>query len=169
MAKKYRQKYAEYARLFGCSLKTIKRWAKKDYPLDDPAAMATKLGDQKSAPDGAVERVTIIAGKEERVSQSTQVRLSKTQLEADTLAFKLSVLKGEYTENAKVREDITRIATALRSMLLRMENDLPGVLAGLDEVAIQRKVREHSDKIMESLSDATSSLYLPIESPTCPP
>jgi hypothetical protein len=40
---KYRKKYLVYAREYGVSEITIKRWAKKKYPLDDVAALCGKV------------------------------------------------------------------------------------------------------------------------------
>jgi len=161
VGKKYQKKLKDYVVQYGCSYRTILRYADQGYPLDDPAAMLEKLSAQKTVPPG------LKAADGKQPPSDAAEKRENTRLKNEKLRFEIQVLRGEYTENSRIREDITRIATATRGQLLRLENDLPGVLAGLDSAAIQKIVSAKCDEIIASLNDATSNLYLPV--PECPP
>ena len=150
----YKKTQAAYASEYGVSIRTIKRWQAKGYPLDDPAKLGELLGQQKSAPEGLLE-----GGPKNLKDRKLLVECQRSEL-------RLGIERGEVTPNIKIREDLTRIATATRAELMRLENDLPGTLAGLDSAAIQIKIREALDIVFRNLADATSHLYIP---PTLPP
>lgn len=144
---KYKKKPAQYKSDYGVSIRQVYRWIEKGLPLDDPAAMRAHLGLQKHTAPGLTP-AAVLDRKEK-----------KLDLECQKLEFNLSVARGQYTDNARIREDLTVIATAMRAGLMRLENDLPGQLAGLDSAAIQIKIRTATDGIMSQLSDSLSDLY----------
>jgi len=148
----YKKAYSFYEKQYGVSGSTIKRWAKAGLPLDDPDSMRPHLGAQKHTTSPHAPES--LAQKKER----------KLAAEIEKLEIGNAVLRREFTANAQIREDITAIATAVRGAFMRLENDLPGELAGLDETAIQLKLRARFDEIIGQFNSATSDLYpIPVD------
>jgi hypothetical protein len=85
-------------------------------------------------------------------------RVEKTKAEADLKRkqleradLELQILRGEYVSRALIREEATRIASVLSSALFAACDDMPGLLVGLDEVAIRRKMATTFDAMLASV------------------
>jgi hypothetical protein len=85
-------------------------------------------------------------------------RVEKTKAEADLKRkqleradMELQILRGEYVSRALIREEATRIASVLSSALFAACDDMPGLLVGLDEVAIRRKMATTFDAMLASV------------------
>jgi septal ring factor EnvC (AmiA/AmiB activator) len=85
-------------------------------------------------------------------------RVEKTKAEADfkkkqleRADLELQILRGEYVSRALIREESTHIASVLSSALFAACDDMPGLLVGLDEVAIRRKMATTFDAMLASV------------------
>lgn len=156
----YEKTQKEYASIYRVSERTIKRWWAKGYPLDNREATLALIGGQKHAPEAV-----------KKAAPSTSSKDRKLELECQKLELDIAIRRGEHTPNEQIRADMARIATATRSELMRLNNDLPGVLAGKGEAEIKKDLTEKFDKVLANLSDAFSSLYQPpatVEEEPCP-
>jgi hypothetical protein len=82
-----------------------------------------------------------------------EARTRKALLECDKLDMQLAILRGDYEEKAKVREDGIRIGAIFTAKLAALVNDASGALAGLDEVTLRKKLHERTQQILSEIKD----------------
>ena len=86
-------------------------------------------------------------------------RFFMTKAKALKETRQLQILEEEYVNNEEVIADFTKLGYALRAGITRLANDLAPAVAGLDEVACARKIKEAGREIMMMLGDQASDLY----------
>ena len=74
----YGHTYRHYADQYSVDARTVKRWAAKEYPLDDPQKMAFVLGAQKNLPDSFRDCTDIQEAKLKKLSWSANAFTSAT-------------------------------------------------------------------------------------------
>jgi len=83
----------------------------------------------------------------------------KTKIDGLLNAYKLREAAGKYVSRSKVEEDLIRIGAAVKGAILRMEADLPPMLDGASPAQMQRTIREKTDEVLASLSEASSDIW----------
>ena len=135
--KKSKKSQVELAEMSGVSVKTLRSWAKLEgLDLNDEAAVMARAEETKL--------------RFSAVEDAGEVKLRKLKAEADILEHKLAVQRGDYVSAMEVENEGLRIGTAVKSVFLRMPDDLPPLLAGRTaaevKVAVGKYVR---DKLTE--------------------
>ncbi len=70
---------------------------------------------------------------------------------------------GELVESARVHQDILAMVSQAKGEFLKMANDLPPRLAGLDEPRIFKIIREEMIGVLTRLSDESTTAFPPVE------
>ena len=142
---------AEFAAQYNCATKTIARARKAGAPLNDPQAMADWFAGRKNSPASAPD----IGGKS---SLLADVKLQKLQKEVERLQIRIDVEKKKLIPLDDARSQMTRIASAMRSELLRFAGDVPN-WQGLSASEMQLRVDAQVRSMCENLHDQFSELY----------
>lgn len=135
----YKKTQTAYAKAFGVSPRTIRTWQEKNYPLDDPHAMGKMLDAQKNVPAGV------------EPTEFRKMRLRKVRLECEKLENALAIQKKEFVPAAQVYEDGLRIGALMSAELDGLLSDMPGALAGLDELRIRERLSVRLKAITASI------------------
>ena len=88
-----------------------------------------------------------------------QANFYKKMIEAHQKSFEFDVKRGLYTSNEMIEENAIRIGSAVRAMILKLENELPAILVGLNEAEMQKKINKKGCEILTQLGDVKSELY----------
>lgn len=67
--------------------------------------------------------------------------------------------EGRLIDAGQAQASANRCFSAARGEFMKLTNDLPGALVGLDAPQMQAVIREHIIEILTRLSDETSTLY----------
>jgi hypothetical protein len=94
-----------------------------------------------------------------RAETYDDARFCYTKARALKEARQLHILEGEYMSKENVQADFARLGYALRAGITAMSHDLAPALAGLDEVAVSKKVKIAGVNILKMLGDDASKLY----------
>jgi hypothetical protein len=94
-----------------------------------------------------------------RAEDYDDARFCYTKARALKEARQLHILEGEYMSKENVQADFARLGYALRAGITAMSHDLAPALAGLDEVAVSKKVKIAGVNILKMLGDDASKLY----------
>jgi len=86
-------------------------------------------------------------------------QMRKIQISGLREAIKVRVERSELIHVDEVRERDTRIANAVRSAVIKLENDLPPKGVGLDEAKMQKAYRPILREILEMLADDQSEFW----------
>lgn len=143
---KYKRTEKEYAEMYDCDVRSIRRYKTKGYPLDDPAKTAELIAAQKNQPGETPENINA-------------AKLKKLQLECERLAFKNEVERGQYTANTKIIEDLYAIGAAVGGALDKLRADLPALLLGKDESGMATLIERETRNIRAMLADQATRLY----------
>lgn len=135
--RKSKKSQAELCELAGVSAKTLRSWvANEGLDLDDEAAVIAR-GQETALRFTAAE-------------DAGEVKLRKLKAEADILEHKLAVQRGDYVSSKEMENEGLRIAAAVRSVFLRMPDDLPPLLAGRTAAEVKVAVGKYTrDKLTE--------------------
>ena len=135
--RKSKKSQAELCELAGVSAKTLRSWvANEGLDLDDEAAVIAR---------GQETQQRFCAAED-----AGEVKLRKLKAEADILEHKLAVQRGDYVSSKEMENEGLRIAAAVRSVFLRMPDDLPPLLAGRTAAEVKVAVGKYTrDKLTE--------------------
>lgn len=139
----------EVAAKVGCTIRALSKYKLEGVDVYDVEAVRKH---RESKRTGDVPR----AGNDPDIKEEKR-RLTKAQ--ADKAELEVRRLRGELVPVAEVREDMLRIGGAVKAAMLRLENDLPPRLHGLEPGAMQVPIRESIDGILAQLSEMTSGVY----------
>lgn len=142
----------EYAKIYNCDVRSIRRYKKAGFPLDDFEAMQEILNAQKNRP---AQEEDLPEGE---LSQA-EAKRRKMIVEWRILAHRLEVEQGKYTENSHVREAFFAIGAAIGAALDQLRADLPALLLGKDELGMADAIERETRKIRALLADRESHLY----------
>jgi len=135
---------------------------------------------QRSKTEGAahITRSTQVGDPQELEELVRQVKAARTYNDARTLKVQIDALRagyaleidqGKHVARAIIEEALMRIGSAVKAAVLRMEADLPPMLEGATPATMQRMIREKTDEVMTTLSDATADVWNDVESPETTP
>jgi phage terminase Nu1 subunit (DNA packaging protein) len=95
-----------------------------------------------------------------------RLRLARIQLvteQTERVKIENRVRAGELVEVGYVHGEILRMVGQAKSEFLKLANDLPPRLAGLDEPRISRVIRDEVVAILTRLSDESTGEFPPVE------
>ena len=135
--RKSKKSQAELCELAGVSAKTLRSWVVNEgLDLDDEAAVIAR---------GQETQQRFCAAED-----AGETKLRKLRAEADLKELELAVKRGEYVSAKDIENEGLRIATAVRSVFLRMPDDLPPLLAGRTAAEVKVAVGKYTrDKLTE--------------------
>ena len=131
--------------------------ADKDFPAEYRKAKAKQQKRPEAMEDGD-------ARPEDRAFWQTQ----KTKLECERIQHWLDIDRGKFVSIEGVANDMLKIGGAVKAAMLRLEADLPPMLVGLDEAAMQIKIRAQGDEILRLFAEMSEELYKPPTEPEAP-
>jgi hypothetical protein len=97
----------------------------------------------------AVEEWRVARNKEEP-KDIQAAKLRKTLLEVEKLELQNAEVRGDLISRAEVREAGVRIGSTLSAEMMELVNDLPGMLAGLDEAGVRERLQPRIDLVLSS-------------------
>ena len=151
---------AQYAARYGVETRTIMRWKKRGYPLDDPAKVAELEAGQKNSrrARAEAEAVQVDAAKlsDDQLKNPPDLAHAKLYhliLSCRRLAHANATEQGQYIAKDEAREQVTRIAMAMRSRLLSVPGEMAGRLVGKVEHEIQQTLHAEMVAVLTELSN----------------
>ena len=164
--KKCKVTIAELARKYKVSRQTLYTWKADGVNIYDNKAVKDYAENRnKKQVDTSEEKLLqsntglTIYEQIDRAESYQEARYLKMKLEAKTQAHKLDVEQGLYTKNSEIKENLIRIASAVKSSLLRYEYDLPPITEGLPASKIQKIIREKNNIILSMMYEMSEELY----------
>lgn len=168
----------------GCSVPTLRNWKRGGTDVFDDEDVRRRIAKMRSLPpdlkpewhpktasitmpDGSDPTQIDIEEIIRQISTATDkhsAQTVKTQIDALLNAYKLREAAGKYVPKSIVEEALMRIGSAVKGAVLRMEADLPPMLEGATPAAMQRMIREKTDEVMATLSDAAADVWKDAES-----
>jgi predicted XRE-type DNA-binding protein len=82
-----------------------------------------------------------------------EARTRKALLECDKLDMQLAIMRGDYEEKTKVREEGIKIGAVLSAKLAALVNDASGALAGLGEAELRKKLHDRTQQILSEIKE----------------
>jgi DNA-binding transcriptional regulator YiaG len=144
------------AQLFGINRKTVAEWRKDGRDVPDKAEGKEPLDDWRAwfaaNPDAGY------ADHKPRKDRET-LMCRKLEVEIEIKEIQLDEEKGKLIPIAQARESTRRIVTATRGEFLKLSNDLPPRLAGLNEAKMKGIVTKALHEILERLSTELAKRY----------
>jgi hypothetical protein len=80
-------------------------------------------------------------------------KLRKTLLEVERLELQVAQIRGDYVNKTEVVEQGIAIGAALSAEIGSMMTDMPGALAGLDEIGVRERLQARLDLMLERTND----------------
>ena len=179
-AKKQQGRTARAAQI-GVSVQTLSNWSRCGVDVFDDEQIRAKLarirnlpptlkhewhpgtreplGDNLPEDDPTQINIETIIARLSSVTDKHQAQTIKLQIDGLINAYKLREAAGKYVSRTKVEEDLIRIGAAVKGSILRMEADLPPMLEGMTPAQMQKVIREKTEEILASLSDASSEIW----------
>ena len=139
----------------GWTLQQIREWREAfDAPKVKPAKIAppkkktsavknVQVKNANQTPDQAVAPMLTLS----------EARTEKLRKEVERLNIMIAKDRGELVSRAEVREAGIAIGALLSAEIAAMVNDLPGQLAGLDEVGIPAGLLNRTDVLLVSIKN----------------
>jgi len=138
----------DVADAWGMTQPNVAKMVKQGMPLDSmEAAVAwrkdflARKGRGDNAPEGYQE-----------------ARTRKALLECERLEMQLAILRGDYTLTSEVREDGLRVGNVITAKLQAHVNDSAGMLAGLDETEVQKRVFAWTQRFIAEVKEELEKL-----------
>jgi len=101
--------------------------------------------------------------KAETVSDSAdelrRARIALVKSQRERIEIENARLRGELAPMGKVCEIILQCVSCTRAELLKLTSELPPRLAGLDEVGMQRILRDEIHGVLARLSDSSAEMF----------
>lgn len=98
-------------------------------------------------------------GKGENAPESiNEARLLKLQLESEKTKWQISILKDEYVSREEVKTQAIQACAIFAAELNAMASDIPGQIAGLDEIAVREKLIPRIDLLIERVRSRLISI-----------
>lgn len=177
----YKCSRAFYAKKFNRSLPTISKWMIQEAPLDDDIKMVGFIEERNSYITGGTKpplppiEPHPSAGETAEKREEMPIRgapaptanrgggaqgRSEVTLKAERAAVdleiarhKLSVLKGETIDRTKIQEAGILIGSILDAELTAIEQEIPGVCAGLSEIELKTKLPSFFIRLRKNLKE----------------
>lgn len=144
----FARNFVELAEILGVTRQSITTWRKRK---DAPVAAANGLH-EVAAWREFMQRHDL-KGAVPVTDEETALRARKLLAEVEERELKVAVRKGLYVAMEEVRQEWTRIAGRVTSLLRnKFENELPPILSGLDATGIQEENRRAIDEVLTLLN-----------------
>jgi hypothetical protein len=130
---------AAISKATGISRQSISAWVRDGLDLSDPEAVA--------------DRVAMAKGRASTREDISAARLRKLQAEANHRELLVAKERGQLVPVDVVEEAVTRICSAVKGSIMRLEADLPQMLEGLSPPRMQLIIRQKIDEVLTALSD----------------
>ena len=113
-----------------------------------------------SASNNQTTQVNVDDLKRDLLQTKDKIEASRIKAQIDGLlvAQRLEVLSGKHIAIGDVEAAFAKIGASVRSMVIRMEADLPPALYGMTAAQMSKKVREYTTKILKELSEGKKNL-----------
>jgi hypothetical protein len=85
------------------------------------------------------------------IARLTKARANKVETEHEILTIELAATKRQVIRQEEAIALFARIATIVRGRLMKMRNDLPNILLGLNSEGIDRVLAEKMEEALSSL------------------
>ncbi len=144
----FARNFVELAEILGVTRQSITAWRKRK---DAPQAAANGLHDVTAWREFMKRHD--LKGATVTTDEETALRARKLLAEVEERELKVAVRKGLYVAMEDVRQEWTRIAGRVTSLLRnKFENELPPILSGLDATGIQEENRKAIDEVLTLLN-----------------
>jgi phage terminase Nu1 subunit (DNA packaging protein) len=144
----FARNFVELAEILGVTRQSITAWRKRK---DAPQAAANGLHDVIAWREFMKRHD--LKGAVPASDEETALRARKLLAEVEERELKVAVRKGLYVAMEEVRQEWTRIAGRVTSLLRnKFENELPPILSGLDATGIQEENRKAIDEVLTLLN-----------------
>ena len=167
------------AATIGASVPALRSWQRCGVDVFDDAQVKAKISKMRNLPPDLkpdyLPRVAAIPqssaedptqidieGIIEELKAATdkhEAQTVKTKIDGLINAYKLREAAGLYVSRVKVEEDLIRIGAAVKGAILRMEADLPPMLEGMTPPQMRNLIRQKTDEVLATLSDAGSKIW----------
>lgn len=145
---RYAKNQKELAEILGVDRKTIQRWKKED---NFPKPMADNRYDVLAVRDWR---------EKTRSSSTTQIEdQSKAEgearrvwLQVEKLEHEIEVSKGNYITIAQAQEDVSRMCSVARQILLAIPDTLAPLVIGKSATEAQQLIRKEIDNALSQIS-----------------
>jgi phage terminase Nu1 subunit (DNA packaging protein) len=144
----FAKNFVDLADILGVTRQSITTWKKRK---DAPTPAANGLHDVAAWREFMKQHD--LKGGTPTTDLETALRARKLLAEVEERELKVAVRKGLYVAMEEVRQEWTRIAGRVTSLLRnKFENELPPILSGLDATGIQEENRKAIDEVLTLLN-----------------
>ncbi len=144
----FARNFVDLADILGVTRQSITTWKKRK---DAPTPAANGLHDVSTWREFMKRHD--LKGAEPGTDFDTALRARKLLAEVEERELKVAVRKGLYVAVEDVRQEWTRVAGRVTSLLRnKFENELPPICSGLDATGIQEENRKAIDEVLTLLS-----------------
>lgn len=143
-----KQQEATLAERYGVDERSIRNYKKLGAPLHDLEAMDEWIAQKRTIPGMDPARLNTLA----------DAKLAKLQKEVERLQIRIDTERKRLIPLDDVRANMVRIASAMRSELLRFAGDVPN-WEGLRASEMQVRIDAQVKSMCEQLSNQFSELY----------
>jgi hypothetical protein len=132
-----RKTNVEICKTHGITEKTLQAWKNEGIDVYNDEAMAERAARKHGASGNAM----------------SEARLKKLQAEARSATMKADQLAGKLIELQEVEHAFTRLGAVAKSLLMRMQADLPPMLEGQSPSRMSQIIGEAIHKVLTQMSD----------------
>ena len=167
MTNKPKKTQDQYAAEYKVSPRTIRNWAARGYPLDDPAKVAEFEAAQKHSKKlkteiAAVKVAPSITSEELRNPPTLACAMVYERiLRCRKLAQDVREMEAKIMHRDEVDAGTRRVKAGVKSLLLGLPAILPAQLVGLPEHGIQKQLSIWVHATLTELSNPQSPVYQP--------
>lgn len=141
---KYKHPLTHYAGVYGVDERTIKNWSKAGYPLDNEEKTKRLIQAQHRGP----------ASINPDLAEAKRLKILR---EIEHIEWKLAKDQGQFISRAEVREQGVKIGSVLTAALNEFVENAPGMIAGMSEVDIRRKLAPKIEALKERIKQELSN------------
>lgn len=128
----------------GLHYTTLSRWKREGTDIFNPDALRERISRKKDAPPESI----------------TEARLKMIQAQTAKIELATKITSGEFVNAAEIRAKGLQIANTVRTVFLRMPNDLPPLLAGRTSAEIKVIVYKYVREKLTELSHYPSPIQI---------
>jgi hypothetical protein len=138
-----RKTNAAICKAHGITDKTLQAWKAEGIDIYDDEVMAERAARKHGASGNAM----------------SEARLKKLQAEARSATMKADQLAGKLIELTEVEHAFTRLGAVAKSLLMRMQVDLPPMLEGQSPSRMSQIIGESINSVLTEMSDPDSTAW----------
>ncbi len=135
----------ELARRAGVCVRTLQSYARAGVNI---ASIRAIRRHQRTLRHGG-----LMQGRADRGGDLYRAKVALTKAKADRAEIEADNLRASLIDIADVKADLLRIGSTVKALLLRLESDLPPMLANREPPEMAEAIRARSDSLLSELSD----------------